>query len=112
MSAPILERQLAAGSSTVTVATVEQAQTVLGWGHHSVLIANQVVDRFGLERLKTWLETDAARSIRCFVDSAEGVAAAEQVFTAHGPALHVLLDGRLPDRALRAQGRRSHQHHP
>ncbi|MFG2227756.1 alanine racemase [Streptomyces sp. NPDC048644] len=96
MSAPIIERQRAAGASTVTVATVDQAQTVWSWGHHSVLIANQVVDRFGLERLKVGLEEDSARRIQCFVDSPEGIVAAEQVFDAHGPALHVLLDVGAP----------------
>ncbi|MGW6159932.1 alanine racemase, partial [Streptomyces sp. NPDC055144] len=33
MSAPVIERQLAAGASGVTVATVDQAQTILSWGH-------------------------------------------------------------------------------
>lgn len=92
MSAPVIERQRAAGATTVTVATVDQAQTVLGWGHHSVLIANQVVDPFGLRRLRAWLEEDSARRIRCFVDSPEGVDAAEQIFAGHGPTLPVLLD--------------------
>ncbi|WP_406517273.1 alanine racemase [Streptomyces sp. NBC_00134] len=96
MSAPVIERQLAAGAAGVTVATVDQAQTILSWGHGSVLIANQVVDRFGLRRLKSLLDEDPAREIRCFVDSPQGVIAAEQIFTGHGPALEVLLDVGTP----------------
>ncbi|MEV6139141.1 alanine racemase [Nocardia sp. NPDC051990] len=92
MSAPIIERQIAAGAAGVTVATVDQAATVLGWGHDTVLIANQVVDPAGLARLRGWLAANPERQIRCFVDSAAGVAAAGHVFGADGPALEVLLD--------------------
>ncbi|MFD4763801.1 alanine racemase [Streptomyces sp. NPDC058439] len=92
MSAPIIERQIAAGAVGVTVATVDQVATVLGWGHNTVLIANQIVDPFGLARLRAWLAAEPERKIRCFVDSAAGIAAANQVFGSHGPVLEVLLD--------------------
>ncbi len=97
MSAPIIARQVAAGAVGVTVATVDQAASALVWGHRHVLIANQVVDRLGLTRLRSWLEEDSGREIRCFVDSAAGVGAAAQVFDAEaGAALEVLLDVGTP----------------
>ena len=80
MSAPIIERQLAAGAVGVTVATVDQVASALKWGHDRVLVANEIVDRFGLMRVRTWLGEDPAREIRCFVDSAAGVRAASEVF--------------------------------
>ncbi|MDR6505682.1 alanine racemase [Arthrobacter oryzae] len=97
MSAPIIARQVAAGAVGVTVATVDQAGSALAWGHQHVLIANQVVDRLGLTRLRTWLEEDSGREIRCFVDSAAGIEAAAQVFDAEADtALEVLLDVGTP----------------
>jgi D-serine deaminase-like pyridoxal phosphate-dependent protein len=43
MSKPIVARQIAAGAIGVTVATVDQAEIALDWGHRRVLIANEVV---------------------------------------------------------------------
>ncbi|MFF1383487.1 alanine racemase [Arthrobacter sp. NPDC058288] len=106
MSAPIISRQVAAGAVGVTVATVDQVAAALGWGHQHVLIANEVVDRHGLARIRTWLEEDAGREIRCFVDSEAGINAAAQVFIPEGGAtLEVMLDvgtpgGRTGVRAL------------
>jgi D-serine deaminase-like pyridoxal phosphate-dependent protein len=80
----------------VTVATVDQVETMLGWGHSRVLIANQVVDRLGLSHLWAWLDEDTDREIRCLVDSTEGVRAAKQIFGAAGPSLEVLLDVGTP----------------
>lgn len=96
MSAPIIERQLAAGAIGVTVATVDQVASALAWGHDRVLVANEIVDRFGLARVRTWLEEDAGREIRCFVDSAAGVKAAGEVFDGGAVALEVLIDVGTP----------------
>lgn len=97
MSAPIITRQLAAGAVGVTVATVDQVASALGWGHQHVLIANEVVDRLGLTRVRTWLEEDSGREIRCFVDSVRGVGAAAQVFDDEAAAvLEVLIDVGTP----------------
>lgn len=97
MSAPIITRQLAAGAVGLTVATVDQVASALGWGHQHVLVANEVVDRLGLTRLRNWLEEDSGREIRCFVDSVPGVEAAGQVFDAKaGAALEVLIDVGTP----------------
>ena len=92
MSAPIIERQIAAGAVGVTVATVDQAGTVLGWGHRNILVANQVVDSHGLGRIKAWLETDPDLTVRIFADSTAGVAVAASVFDGSGRALDMLVD--------------------
>ncbi|MGO4804739.1 alanine racemase [Arthrobacter sp. 2MCAF15] len=96
MSAPIIERQLAAGAVGVTVATVDQVASALTWGHSNVLVANEIVDKFGLTRVRTWLEEDPAREIRCFVDSAAGIRTAGEVFDGGATALEVLIDVGTP----------------
>ncbi len=96
MSAPIIERQLAAGAVGVTVATVDQVASALTWGHDRVLVANEIVDRFGLTRVRTWLEEDPGREIRCFVDSAAGVKTAGEVFDGGAVDLEVLIDVGTP----------------
>lgn len=96
MSAPIIERQLAAGAVGVTVATVDQVASALTWGHSNVLVANEIVDKFGLTRIRTWLEEDPAREIRCFVDSAAGIRTAGEVFDGGATALEVLIDVGTP----------------
>ena len=96
MSAPIIERQLAAGAVGVTVATVDQVASALAWGHGRVLVANEIVDRFGLTRVRSWLEEDPGREIRCFVDSEAGIRAAGEVFHGGAVALEVLIDVGTP----------------
>ncbi|MGA7204851.1 MAG: alanine racemase [Specibacter sp.] len=92
MSAPIIERQMAAGAVGVTVATVDQVGTLIGWGHREILVANQVVDRLGLDRVRDWLDADPSLNVRIFADSAAGVAVAASVFSGDGRALEVLID--------------------
>ena len=96
MSAPVIARQLAAGAVSVTVATADQVAAALGWGHRHVLVANEVVDRHGLMRLRSWLEEDSGREIRCFVDSAAGVEAAARAFAGAAVSLEVLIDVGTP----------------
>lgn len=96
MSAPIIERQVASGAVGVTVATVDQAASVLNWGHQHILVANEIVDQRGLLRLRTWLEEDSGREIRCFVDSAAGVGAAARAFAGAAATLEVLIDVGTP----------------
>ncbi|MCB5291739.1 D-threonine aldolase [Arthrobacter sp. SO3] len=97
MSAPIIERQMASGAVGVTVATVDQVASALKWGHQRVLVANEIVDRYGLLRLRAWLAEDSGREIRCFVDSAAGVEAAARVFAGAAVTLEVLIDVGTPD---------------
>lgn len=96
MSAPIIDRQLAAGAVGVTVATVEQAATVASWGHRRILIANEIVDHRALGLLRAYLQRDPALRIRCLIDSPDGVEAAQRVFGTGGPRLEVLLDVGTP----------------
>lgn len=96
MSEPIVARQAAAGATTMTVATVGQAATVLGWGYPVVLIANEVVDAGGLARLRALLEDNPRRSAGIFVDSEEALASAARAFAAPGPRLDVLIDVGAP----------------
>lgn len=96
MSAPIVARQVASGAVGVTVATVDQAGSALGWGHRHVLIANEVVDGYGLMRIRSWLEEGFGREIRCFVDSEAGVHAAARVFAGAAVSLEVLIDVGTP----------------
>lgn len=97
MSAPIIARQVAAGATGVTVATVDQVAAALAWGHRHILVANEIVDRLGLTRVRRWLEKDHSRELRCFVDSAAGVDAAARVFDAEaGAVLEVLIDVGTP----------------
>ncbi|AOT04397.1 alanine racemase [Arthrobacter sp. U41] len=96
MSAPIIARQVAAGAVGVTVATVDQAASALNWGHQHVLVANEVVDQYGLIRLRAWMEEEPGREIRCFADSAAGVEAAARVFAGAPVALELLIDVGTP----------------
>lgn len=96
MSAPIIERQVASGAVGVTVATVDQVASALEWGHQDVLVANEIVDRYGLMRIRMWLEEDSRREIRCFVDSAAGAEAAARVFAGADVILEVLIDVGTP----------------
>lgn len=96
MSAPIIERQVASGAVGVTVATVDQVSSALNWGHRHILVANEIVDRYGLMRLRAWLEEDAGREIRCFVDSAAGIEAAAKAFAGATVSLEMLIDVGTP----------------
>ncbi|MEO6529591.1 MAG: alanine racemase [Specibacter sp.] len=92
MSAPIIDRQMAAGAVGVTVATVDQVHTVLGWGHKNIVVANQVVDSYGLGRIRAWLEADVSQNVCIFADSADAVAVAASVFDGSARPLEMLID--------------------
>ncbi len=96
MSHPIIGRQAAAGAVAMTVATAQQADTLLAWGHHRIIIANEVVDAGALSLLRTRLKEDDGRSISIFIDSDEGLSAAQRVFAPPGPELQVLVEVGTP----------------
>jgi D-serine deaminase-like pyridoxal phosphate-dependent protein len=96
MSAPIVERQAAAGAEAFTVATVEQAQIVHSWGHRRILIANEVIDAAALTRLRTLLEHDPSAEIACFADSPAGVRIAGEAFAGAARPLPLLVDVGAP----------------
>ncbi|QKT08586.1 alanine racemase [Gordonia sp. X0973] len=89
MCQPIVSRQLAAGATGVTVATPAQAATAASWGCRRILIANEVVDAGELRRICR-LTGDA--QIMLLVDSAVGVAAADDAARETGVVLDILLD--------------------
>jgi len=88
MSPEIVRIQVEAGAERLTVATVAQARTVLSWGYRSLLIANEVVDVFALREIRDWIRDGA--DVTCFVDSPEGIEAAQRVFSTE--PLPVMLD--------------------
>lgn len=92
MSAPIIERQLAAGAVALTVATYSQAATLASWGHPRILIANEVVEAAVLRRMSADLDRDPDLEIRFLVDSPAGVRAAHDAFGPGRRPAEVLLD--------------------
>jgi D-serine deaminase-like pyridoxal phosphate-dependent protein len=89
MTPEIFRRQLAAGAWGITVADVPQARIALAHGVARVLIANEVVDRVGLD----WIvrtHADGPAVIALFVDSATGADALASAVRAAG------VDTRVP----------------
>jgi D-serine dehydratase len=83
MARELVERQLAAGAWGMTVATVAQATHVASWGVERLIVASEVVDAVGLDRLVA-LARD--RSLVLFADSPAGVEAAAAAVARAGDA--------------------------
>ena len=96
MSAPVTERQVAAGAEMLTVATVEQATIVHSWGHRRILVANEVVDTEALGRLRALTELDGSAEITCFADSTAGVRVAGETFAGAARPLALMVDVGTP----------------
>lgn len=79
MAPQLIRAQLDAGAWAVTAATVSQAR--LMWEHdlRRVLLANQVVDRPGLEWISSTLASDPGFEMFVLVDSLPGVRLMDQV---------------------------------
>lgn len=73
MSRELYSRQMHAGAWGVTVATPAQLRTVLSWGAHQVMLANQLTDPRELRWLGRALAADPARQVWFWVDSHRGV---------------------------------------
>jgi D-serine dehydratase len=73
MSPAVIRLQLAAGAWGITVATTAQARACRAFGADRILLANQLVDRRGLE----WVAREMARhpqfELYCLADSVSGV---------------------------------------
>lgn len=80
MSSGLFRRQLDAGAWGITVATASQGRAAEAAGVRRILVANQIVDRGGLQ----WITAAADRGIDIllFVDSADGLDAIVQATTA------------------------------
>ena len=93
--APHLFRlQLDAGAWAVTAATVSQARLMREHGVRRVLLANQVVDRPGLEWVASTLDSDPDFELFVLVDSLPGVRRMDELLGAAGFAgrVEVLLE--------------------
>lgn len=83
MAPALIERQLAAGAWGMTVATVAQATRLAEWGVERLIVASEVVDPVGLDRL---VAIARDRELRLFVDSVVGVEAAAAAVARAGDA--------------------------
>lgn len=92
MCRPIIDRQVAAGAHRLTVATVAQAETLWGWGHQAVLVANEVVSDADIQVLKAQHTQSPATNLACFVDSRWGVERLAKAFRDWQRPFSVLLD--------------------
>lgn len=88
-SVEVARRQLDAGASGLTVATVAEAETVLEAGADDVRVAYPVTGRDKRERLAA--RQDRAR-LSCTVDTATGIDRASAVHAAREQPLEVLLE--------------------
>lgn len=92
MCRPIVELQSAADAWGVTVATIRQCETAVGWGYRRIILANEVVQPEALRRLRQLLEQTPDLQVLCLVDSPAGVQLAAESFRAAARPLDVLVD--------------------
>lgn len=73
MAPQLVARQLDAGASGITVATLAQARLFRSFGVRRILVANQVVDEAALAWLARQLTDEPDVTITCYADSVAGV---------------------------------------
>ncbi len=73
MSPQLAARQLSAGASAITVATIGQAAVYRAFGVRDLLLANELLDVAGLRWLSGELDRDPQMRFVCWVDSVRGV---------------------------------------
>ncbi len=100
MAPQLFHRQMAAGAWGMTAATAGQAAIMHEHGIRRVVIANEVVDRAGLQTVCALLAADRTFELTCLVDSVEGVRRMEEALAPNPPApqLAVLLELGSPGR--------------
>ncbi len=86
MAPQLLVRQLDAGASAVTAATISQVRVFRAFGVRDVVLANQLVDEAGLRWLAAELDTHPDFGLVCWVDSLRGVGIMTSTLTAAGAA--------------------------
>lgn len=84
MSPELAHLQLESGAWAITVATVNQARVFKAFGVGRILIANQVVDKAGLQWIASELEQDPTFDVYCLVDSASAALAMESALDSFG----------------------------
>lgn len=73
MAPQLLERQLGAGATAITAATISQVRTFRAFGVRQVMLANELVDPAGLRWLVGEMARDPLFELVCWVDSIRGV---------------------------------------
>ncbi|HEX2398632.1 MAG TPA: alanine racemase [Mycobacterium sp.] len=73
MAPQLFARQLAAGASGITAATLSHVRTYRAFGVRDVVLANELVDEAGLRWLAGELDAHPDFSLVCWVDSVRGV---------------------------------------
>ena len=73
MAPQLLAKQLTAGASAVTLATISQVRTFRAFGVTRIILANELVDAAGLRWLSTELDAHPDVEVVCWVDSVRGV---------------------------------------
>src|SRR5690606_49152 len=82
--APVLwQRQIDAGASGITLATMGQVRTARTFGVSSIMLANSVVDERSLRYLAAEL-TDTALQFTCWADSVDTVDAMDRALRSAG----------------------------
>jgi len=84
MAPQLMERQLRAGATAITAATLSQVRTYRAFGVRDVVLANELVDTAGLRWLSTELDAHPDFSAMCWVDSVPGVELMTTALTAAG----------------------------
>jgi D-serine deaminase-like pyridoxal phosphate-dependent protein len=84
MAPQLLVRQLDAGASAVTAATISQVRVFRAFGVRDVVLANELVDEAGLRWLAAELDTHPDFGLVCWVDSLRGVGTMTSTLTAAG----------------------------
>jgi D-serine deaminase-like pyridoxal phosphate-dependent protein len=74
MAPQLFARQLAAGASGITAATIAHVRAYRAFGVPTIVLANQLVDPDALAWIAAEARRDPAFRFQCFADSAEGVA--------------------------------------
>ena len=85
MAPQIWRRQLALGSTGITVATPWQARVALDAGIPVVMLANECVDHGGLRWVASHLDAHPDQTFYCWADSVAAVAAMEAILDATPP---------------------------
>ena len=86
MAPQLLVRQLDAGASAVTAATISQVRVFRAFGVRDVVLANELVDEAGLRWLAAELDAHPDFGLVCWVDSLRGVGTMTSTLTAAGAA--------------------------
>ena len=84
MAPQLLVRQLDAGASAVTAATISQVRVFRAFGVRDVMLANELVDEAGLRWLAAEQDTHPDFGLVCWVDSVRGVEIMTSTLTAAG----------------------------